>query len=86
MRKSLKVAEGKNGLKKLAGGGRRQPRDGRRQKDELMANESKQIGTNKYRTEIDSRLLVSFCCANSVVLHLFLVNYGNLGRKTPPFG
>jgi hypothetical protein len=33
------------------------------------------------RTEIDSRLLVSSCDANSFVLHLFLANYGKVEQK-----
>jgi hypothetical protein len=43
-------------------------------------------GTDENRTEIDSRLLISFFYANSVVLCLFLANYGKMGRKASPFG
>jgi hypothetical protein len=41
MRKSLKIAEGQKSLEKAAEGGRKQRRDGQRQGDELMGNESK---------------------------------------------
>jgi hypothetical protein len=42
--------------------------------------------TDKNNTEIDFRLLVSFCDANSVVLHLCLANYGQSGQNVLPFG
>jgi hypothetical protein len=43
-------------------------------------------GTDKDGTEIDSRLLKSFCYANRVVLHLFLANYRELEQKVSPLG
>jgi hypothetical protein len=43
-------------------------------------------GTDQDKTEINSRLLVSFCCANSVVLDLYFANYGKLWQKVSPFG
>jgi hypothetical protein len=43
-------------------------------------------GTDQDNTEINSRLLVSFCCANSVVACLYLANYGKLWQKFSPFG
>jgi hypothetical protein len=44
------------------------------------------IGTDKDHTEIDSRLLVSFCCENSVVLYLHPVNYGKWWQRASSFG
>jgi hypothetical protein len=43
-------------------------------------------GTDNNRTEIDSWLLVSFCYANSVVLHLFLANCGKVEENVSVFG
>jgi hypothetical protein len=37
-------------------------------------------GTDKDRTEINSRLWVSFCYANNVVLHLCPANYGKVEK------
>jgi hypothetical protein len=42
-------------------------------------------GTDKNNTEIDSRLLVSFCCENNVVPYLYPANYGTLWQKVAPF-
>jgi hypothetical protein len=43
-------------------------------------------GTDTDGTKIDSRLLASICYANSVVLDLFLANYGKVEQKVSPFG
>jgi hypothetical protein len=42
--------------------------------------------TDKDNTEIDSRLLVSFCCENSVVPYLYQANYGKCWQEASPFG
>jgi hypothetical protein len=41
--------------------------------------------TDKHHTEIDSQLLDSYCCGNSVVFYLYRANYGQLGEKVSPF-
>jgi hypothetical protein len=38
-------------------------------------------GADKYRMEIDSRLLAFLCSANSVALYFFLANHGKWGTK-----
>jgi hypothetical protein len=43
-------------------------------------------GTDEDNTEIDSQLLVSFCCENNVVPYLYLANYGKCWQKVLPFG
>jgi hypothetical protein len=42
-------------------------------------------GTDKDSTEINSRQLVSFCCANSMVLYLSLTNHGKWWQRALPF-
>jgi hypothetical protein len=41
-------------------------------------------GTDQDNTEIDSRLLVSFCCANSMIPYLYPANYGKCWRIVSP--
>jgi hypothetical protein len=43
-------------------------------------------GTDKDRTEIDSWLLISFCYAKGIALHLFLINYGKVEQNVWPSG
>jgi hypothetical protein len=43
-------------------------------------------GTDKDDTEIDPRLLASFCCEDIMVRYLFLANYGEGWQTASPFG
>jgi hypothetical protein len=43
-------------------------------------------GTDQDDTELDSRLLASFCCENNMVAYLYLANDGNCWQKVSPFG
>jgi Zn/Cd-binding protein ZinT len=42
--------------------------------------------TDKDDTEIDSRLLASFCFEDSVVRYTYLANYGEGWQTVLPFG
>jgi hypothetical protein len=43
------------------------------------------LGTDQNNTEMDSRLLASFCCESNVVRHLYAANYEGLWQKVPAF-